>query len=464
MATQEALVGSFRPRIVKLHGSFPDRRPFIITKEDYRSYPRTHAAFVNTVQQSVMECSLCLLGFGGNDPNFLAWTGWVHDNLGETAPPIYLVGVLDLNSRSRTILERRRVVPIDLGPAFPAGNFTNSNARHRTANEWFLLNLGIGEPDPVLWPQEHQRETSAFRQFSNWDIPLLVTRSARAGDPLLADLIKTLEGYPGWLSYPQDKSHQLDRLIGAYADAINAALAPSPNELDDQARRDAAFGAWTAVMTIQELRGTPLPSPHLTALGAVLDAHPEGSDRWYRLALQLMTTLRWTERWAEHEEWQARLEQRSDLRDEYRGMLGHEIALRALDRLDYAALQDALASWSGSTGSFGLELARASILAEIGEVEAAVRIVHQVLRAVRSGMSRPGDPSIASMAIEGAAIVLLRVARLEVPKSEHISVPYGRMAELSRWDCDPDARFNEAERQLHEAFVPRIQVRKTFDS
>ena len=35
----EDLGHSTKPRIVKLHGSFPSDRPFIVTEEDYRRYP-----------------------------------------------------------------------------------------------------------------------------------------------------------------------------------------------------------------------------------------------------------------------------------------------------------------------------------------------------------------------------------------------------------------------------------------
>ena len=43
----EDLGYSNRPRIVKLHGSLPSDRPFIITDEDYRRYPHDFAPFVN---------------------------------------------------------------------------------------------------------------------------------------------------------------------------------------------------------------------------------------------------------------------------------------------------------------------------------------------------------------------------------------------------------------------------------
>ena len=48
-----------RPRIVKLHGSFPASFPLIFTEEDYRTYPTKFAPFVNTVQQAMMyPCSV----------------------------------------------------------------------------------------------------------------------------------------------------------------------------------------------------------------------------------------------------------------------------------------------------------------------------------------------------------------------------------------------------------------------
>ena len=76
------LIYSTEPRIIKLHGSFPSTTPFVITEEDYRQYPKKSAIFVNTVQQSLIENVLCLIGFSGDDPNFLQWIGWIRDNIG----------------------------------------------------------------------------------------------------------------------------------------------------------------------------------------------------------------------------------------------------------------------------------------------------------------------------------------------------------------------------------------------
>ena len=98
------------PRIVKLHGSLTSlASPLIVTEEDYRTYPQKFAPFVNTVQQTLMENSLCLVGFSGTDPNFLSWLGWVRDNLGDAMPRVYLLAVspmpeIEKNVRSSGIL------------------------------------------------------------------------------------------------------------------------------------------------------------------------------------------------------------------------------------------------------------------------------------------------------------------------------------------------------------------------
>lgn len=113
---KEDLVGSAGvTRIIKLHGSFPSARPFIISSEDYRTYPRKFAPFLNTVQQSLLENTLCLIGFSGTDPNFQQWIGWIRDNLGkQNSPFIYLLqhGAVS-DAENRWMLERN-IVPVNL--------------------------------------------------------------------------------------------------------------------------------------------------------------------------------------------------------------------------------------------------------------------------------------------------------------------------------------------------------------
>jgi hypothetical protein len=149
---------AMKPRIVKLNGSFPSTRPFIFTEEDFRTYPRRFAGFVNLVQQAMMENVFCLLGFSGDDPNFLYWSGWVRDNLGKSSPQIYFCGILNLNTAKRKLLQDRNVVPVDLTPLFPLERFPDRPRRHALALEWFLRSMQEGCPPKRLhWPQIDQR-------------------------------------------------------------------------------------------------------------------------------------------------------------------------------------------------------------------------------------------------------------------------------------------------------------------
>ncbi|WP_247392121.1 SIR2 family NAD-dependent protein deacylase [Ralstonia pseudosolanacearum] len=105
------------PRIVKLHGTIGVTDTFIAAQEDYRTYPERFAPFVNMARQVFIENELCLLGFSGDDPNFLQWAGWVRDHLANHARRIYLVGALNLSAARRKQLESVNIAPVDLFPA-----------------------------------------------------------------------------------------------------------------------------------------------------------------------------------------------------------------------------------------------------------------------------------------------------------------------------------------------------------
>lgn len=114
--SQDDLVNSSSiPRIIKLHGSFPSQRPFIITEEDYRTYPKKFAAFVNTVQQALLENVFCMIGFSGEDPNFLNWIGWIRDNLGKSnSQKIYMISVNHVETATVKLLLEQNIIVVDL--------------------------------------------------------------------------------------------------------------------------------------------------------------------------------------------------------------------------------------------------------------------------------------------------------------------------------------------------------------
>ena len=125
-----------------------------MAEEDYRQYPVRFAGFVNLARQIFIENELCLVGFSGDDPNFLQWSGWVRDNLADSARRIYLVGALNLPHAKRNFLEAMNVAPIDL---FPLVRDVDSLLRHQTAIDIFLSYLSSAKPKLLYdWSPAHQ--------------------------------------------------------------------------------------------------------------------------------------------------------------------------------------------------------------------------------------------------------------------------------------------------------------------
>lgn len=152
---QEDLVNSSNaPRIVKLHGSFPSHRPFIITEEDYRTYPVKFAPMVNTVQQSLLENVFCMIGFSCEDPNFIRWIGWIHDHLSKSSSQkIYMIAVTHVAEAQKRLYFEKNIIVVDLQELWPSKSIVerlNAFFAHLRAcvdkknNQAKLVQLGQG--------------------------------------------------------------------------------------------------------------------------------------------------------------------------------------------------------------------------------------------------------------------------------------------------------------------------------
>lgn len=163
---QRQLVGRRGPSIIKLHGTVGDPRSMTLTEDHFRRYPREKAAFVNTVRQSMIEKVFLLLGFSGDDPNFLAWAGWIRDELGSSAHKIYLCSWLRAGPSDRGWGADSNIVPIDLSQ-IPEVSGRRDDERHEFTIKWFLDRLQQGEPPPAYaWPSRSApRGTSPKKQI-----------------------------------------------------------------------------------------------------------------------------------------------------------------------------------------------------------------------------------------------------------------------------------------------------------
>jgi hypothetical protein len=226
------LTTAFSPRIIKLHGSFPSQTPFIITEEDYRLYPRSSAPFVNTVQQSLLENTFVLIGFSGDDPNFLEWTGWIRDEFGDKHAPIYIVGPLYLGTAERSLLARRGVTPIDLSPLFTP--FSTPKGVRGPAIEWFLRSLWAARPVPrERWPRLDRGSVAVADALSplvepELTIPNEVTSFPDPSKPLAKEIVAAVlarwrferENYPGWVIAAETKRSTVFLKTEAWIDPL----------------------------------------------------------------------------------------------------------------------------------------------------------------------------------------------------------------------------------------------------
>ena len=178
------------PRIIKLHGSFPSEAThLIVSEEDYRTYPIKYSPFVNTVQQAIMESTLCLIGFSGTDPNFLKWIGWVKDNLHDSMPPIYLIGMFSLSSSERKLLESKKIIPIDLSCLSGISPSDHAGALKK------FFSLLEKQPDYCNWPPHQELKYIAPHNDFSKDKIIDVIQIWQ----------KERESYPNWIVPPWEK-------------------------------------------------------------------------------------------------------------------------------------------------------------------------------------------------------------------------------------------------------------------
>ena len=409
-----------RPRLVKLHGSFPSHTPFIITEEDYRTYPARFAPFVNMVQQALMENALCLIGFSGDDPNFLSWVGWVRDNLREHTPVIYLCGILNLSSSQRKLLQDRRVIPIDLSH-LPLDQHMDSALKHEKALEWLLLSLLNGKPeDRRNWPNPAASMIGTPSDSLPPILPRPLTMSdpwevARPKDPPDAEMLRKLvkawksqrELYPGWAVCPKQNRHIL--------------WLCTQDRLTPVTESQSLVKPWEKLFLLRELNWrlerclVPLGTLEESMRQVVVSFNPfagrlEMPDAEYRSDDSKWQRLDWEEirgSWVELvfalarrarekldqatlQQWMSLLEKVVPLKRDWLARHWYEDCLCSLFWLDLETLSTKLDSCPVGMDYPFLQAKRASLMAEAGRLRDAKRMAQEALDVIRCGLRTRG--------------------------------------------------------------------------
>ena len=398
---------SRQPRIVKLHGSFPSDFPLIVTEEDYRTYPKKFAPFVNTVQQAMMETVFLLIGFSGDDPNFLEWSGWIRDNLGPSAPKIYLAGWLKLSTHRRHMLQMYNVVPIDLAQ-HPKADQWPETLRHQYATEWLLHTLELGEPYNITrwptWSNDHKNQIQDIlhpisRQGTEQPEPEpSTTGSNQICSPDEVRKIITVWKhnrlmYPGWLTMPFTGRQQMDSNTRGWAEVILATL---PNLDPIERLRAIREFVWR-----EEILLIPRYSEVETAIQDTLisincrERKIEGAtvsnvdwtsirEDYRNVAVTMVTAARFRFDLAAFEEAIQALEEFLDEDQDMRHRIHHEKCLWAIYHGEFNTLRELLSDWETENSDPVWTLRKSAMYWEAVNQAEATELLNRAINAIRT--------------------------------------------------------------------------------
>lgn len=430
------------PRIVKLHGSLPAHEPFIFTAEDFRTYPRRFAPFVNLAQQVLLENELCLIGFSGDDPNFLQWSGWVRDQLGASARKIRLVGVLNLSPSRRLVLEHHNISAIDLAPLVED---VEPNQKHLRAMTMFIDSLWDAKPPPLhIWSRSRiraaeQPKVGTAAESEAYLLLLCQTwRSERAS-------------YPGWLVAPFHERKMMRQ------DTVSPETWRALSQATAETRASIAYELiWRCETTFAPIEG------NLKALveDVLQNQHnglnvPERGEMW----LALLRTARRRREWIEFDKLAGQLAQFE--RPHIRSGLAYERALRCRDELDFEGLEKAVSAVHGDDPVWMVR--QSSLQCALGNDDTAAAILLKAWDEIK--LRRTQDRESVWLLSREAWIAWL-VSRARFTLREKIK----KSDEFDRWpvkykaaDCDPWDETTYLDHEMSAEFDRRVKASEIIE-
>lgn len=189
VTNKETLLYQPSPRIIKLHGSFPNIRPYIMTQEDYRRYPIERPEMVNTAKQCFLESLVCLVGFSGEDPNFRAWIGWLKDVIGQgRLCPTYLITYSkEFHDAEKSLLSKLGIDIVNLAEIGGVDDYYS-------AYEFFFEYL---KERTSKWNGKVNFDRLDFDKMNDEEIKNYVINKTK-------EMQSVRESYPGWLILPKE--------------------------------------------------------------------------------------------------------------------------------------------------------------------------------------------------------------------------------------------------------------------
>src|SRR5581483_5635715 len=313
---------------------------------------------------------LCLLGFSGDDPNFLEWSGWVRDQLGASARRIHLVGALDLGAAQRMLLESRNISVIDFTPLV-------GKAGQRAAATQFLDYLEKAKPRaPWDWPEQRKSTASGT--------PL---QDSAAQLALTTETIQTWEderrSYPGWIVCPPHT-----RAV-AKSETISA-LYRIGRVFDQLAPKDRGRFLFESAWRLDTFF-IPLETSFQLMFRTAVSDDQCWDDPVARefVALLLLRTAREERNQSGFVEWVDYFKCHAPSDREMAAQVSYQRCLWARDELNFGELRKLLTDLDGSDPFW--KFRRGALLCDLGDMKGARETAHIGLREIRVNFYRDRD-------------------------------------------------------------------------
>lgn len=374
VVNKDDLVYSQCPRIIKLHGSFPSERPFVISQEDYRKYPKDSAAFVNTVQQALLENIMCLVGFSGDDPNFLNWLGWIRDNLGKNTPKIYFISV-DLSPRvDNALLESRNIVVLNMAECFAGDGISDIGALYREALNLFIREIRDRQKamDRKWIPKRHTYGQIRGKVEAK-------TVEKEKGREELSKLYEcwkeSRQGYPGWIIMPYKFRYRFVDSLENFEHCLYAYRNIAAKNDDNSFLEFLKVYDWVRQMCL-----LPLTGKMFRLYDEVLLKAPSGDCRFLELKISILEYYRHKGMFSEHKQLLGELKECPHIPDEQRIRVDCEEAYAALYQFDFELLEEKLGQ-PADCPNYDMELSYVGLLWECDQYkQGCTRLVNALDR------------------------------------------------------------------------------------
>ena len=359
VTSKEMLLYKKSPRIIKLHGSFPDKTPFLMTEEDFMTYPAKHPEFVNTVRQALVESIFCLVGFSGDDPNFTSWQAWLRDVMGEYAGPSYLITCdKHYDDSFKTLMKQRGVEVINFSEIDELGDY-------KKALDFFFTFLSEREPD---WSGNVEYNVQKVDYKS-----------------LIGKMRKVRENYPGWFILPKKYYHDFSDMEYQFP-----YLEKSFKELEDTSVKEGILYElnWRADRSLSFKDFNWFREALETLIASYAD-NPL-SDKSITLGISLLRLYRGH---FDKSETAASLKERlakelPRMSQEQYDRYHYTIAGNALSILDYDTVEEIMRVWTPSPSNYEGIIYKALINVESGNHSESVELLNDALERITLSLSQ----------------------------------------------------------------------------